>query len=196
MSRKHCFVPANILVLALLFCSALTKCVESGKGGGADAFRNDTVVDSLECSSGLDRCSADSRTPADGVQVDGVQDGGKDLPDLGPGPDILCSAPLPYLWQGECVECIKSADCGNGNVCNSIKHTCEQASCREECCYCAEPFGSCAMSMGVWMCVACSDDYGCGAGGSCELARFTCAGQPAPAPICAGCEQDSDFGIR
>jgi len=46
--------------------------------------------------------------------------------------------------------------------------------------------------MDVWICVACSDDYGCGVGGSCEIPRFTCSGQPAPAAICAGCEEDSD----
>ncbi len=171
----------------LLWGAALSGCSGSKSDEPADALDVDIAMDSLGCPSLSDRCVPDIRG-----RPDDIQDSGTDLARTDSGSDLVCSAALPHLWQGLCVECIQHADCESDRHCNTSNHTCETTTCSQECCHCLDPFGACTQSMNVWLCVACTDDSGCGAGGSCDPVRLTCLGTPVPTPVCPGCIDDGD----
>jgi len=104
-----------------------------------------------------------------------------------------CIPPLPYLHDGACVECLTSAHCGPGEICNQATWACETPDmCDLECCYCQEPYPACVQSWGVWMCIECPDDLACGPGGTCDPVTFTCSGTFPEDPWCPGCATDED----
>ncbi|MFH1532990.1 MAG: hypothetical protein ABIK09_19875 [Pseudomonadota bacterium] len=104
-----------------------------------------------------------------------------------------CLPPAPYLHNGTCVECLTSAHCGLGEICNQVTWGCETPNiCDPECCYCQAPYESCIQSWGVWMCIECPDDLACGPGGTCDPVTFTCSGTFPEDPWCPDCITDED----
>ncbi len=74
-----------------------------------------------ECKTGADCPQPQDRytcVPSEGVQIC--------IPD---DLDVCCPSDKPHMLDRTCVQCISSADCDNGDICNPQTHTCSPNGC-------------------------------------------------------------------
>ncbi len=197
MRVSECLGPADCPTgLCDLTTNTCVSCLDSISGGGVD----------VGCSGTHPICTGDTCVPC-------VDDGGR--------PDSGCNFDLPQCVRGEtCVECLATADCDNGEVCDQTSNTC--VPCRDT----VGPGGldqGCSPALpACWTqplnptCVECLADQDC-PGQVCDLARRVCvecrdtasggardAGCEAADPICLGsgdaatcvpCVDDKTIGV-
>ncbi len=115
------------------------------------------------------------------------------------GSTTNCEPPTPFVYQGQCVECLNSTHCGTGS-CDTTTHTCTGG---QQQCNCP-PDKVCQPQTGA--CVDCVNSTQCGQGQICDPATNTCTSDvcaacapPYPActeisgqMTCVQCTQDSD----
>jgi hypothetical protein len=78
-----------------------------------------------------------------------------------------CSAPTPFPFEGNCVECLNDIDCGEGKNCDLVGHTCVDAACAPPTPY----------QLPDETCVECTNNGHCAGKGAdyvCDMTSHTC----------------------